>query len=66
MANELERVRQAQQTAAQLAEAWLAQSCKARLLKDAEIQHLKSRADAGEVTRRLAVSEAVTVVALER
>jgi len=67
MANELERVRQAQQTAAQLAEARLAQELQGvAAKKDAEIQQLKSQLEAGEVVRRLAVSEAVTVVARER
>ena len=67
LANELERVRQAQQAAALLAEARLAQELQgAAAKKDAEIQQLKSQLEAGEVVRRLAVSEAVTVVARER
>jgi hypothetical protein len=67
MANELERARQAQQTAALLAEARLAQELQgAAAKKDAEIQQLKSQLEAGEVVRRLAVTEAVTVVARER
>ena len=57
LANELERARQAQQTAALLAEARLAQELQgATAKKDAEIQQLKSQLEAGEVVRRLAVS----------
>ena len=67
LANELQRAQQAQQTAAQLAEARLAQELQgAAAKKDSEIQQLRSQLDAGEVARRLAVSEAVTVVARER
>ena len=67
LAHELGRVRQAQQTAALLAEARLAQELQGvAARKDAEIQQLQSQLEAGEVVRRLAVSEAVTVVARER
>src|SRR3990167_4413585 len=67
LANELERARQAQQAADQLAQARLAQELQGvAAKKDAEIQQLKSQLEAGEVVRRLAVSEAVTVVARER
>lgn len=34
--------------------------------KDAEIQELKAKLDAGEVTRKLAVTEAISVVEKER
>ena len=67
LANELERARQAQQAADQLAQARLAQELQGvAAQKDAEIQQLKSQLEAGEVVRRLAVTEAVTVVARER
>ena len=67
LANELERARQAQQAADQLAQARLAQELQGvAARKDAEIQQLKSQLEAGEVARRLAVTEAVTVVARER
>ena len=39
---------------------------KAAAAKDAEIQELKSRLDAGEVTQKLAVTEALAVVVKER
>ena len=67
LANELERARQAQQAADQLAQARLAQELQGvAAKKDAEIQQLKSQLEAAEVARRLAVTEAVTVVARER
>lgn len=67
LANELERARQAQQAADQLAQARLAQEVQGvAAKKDAEIQQLKSQLEAAEVARRLAVTEAVTVVARER
>ncbi|KQB55799.1 MULTISPECIES: DUF2130 domain-containing protein [Acidovorax] len=67
LANELERARQAHQAADQLAQARLAQQLQGvAAQKDAEIQQLKSQLDAAEVARRLAVTEAVTVVARER
>lgn len=67
LANELERTRQAQQAADQLAQARLAQELQGvAAKKDAEIQQLKSQLEAAEVARRLAVTEAVTVVARER
>ena len=67
LANELERARQAQQAAEQLAQARLAQELQGvAAKKDAEIQQLKSQLEAAEVARRLAVTEAVTVVARER
>ncbi|MFN4031036.1 MAG: DUF2130 domain-containing protein [Acidovorax temperans] len=67
LANELERARLAQQAAEQLAQARLAQELQGvAAKKDAEIQQLKSQLEAAEVARRLAVTEAVTVVARER
>lgn len=67
LANELEQARNAQQTAAQLAEARLANELQgAAAKKDAEIQVLQSKLEAGEVARQLAVNEAVGVVAGER
>ena len=67
LANELAQARNAQQAAAQLAEAKLAHALQAEAAKkDAEIQQLKSQLEAAEVARRLAVTEAVTVVARER
>ena len=67
LANELAQARSAQQAAAQLAEAKLAHALQAEAAKkDAEIQQLKSQLEAAEVARRLAVTEAVTVVARER
>ena len=67
LVSELERARQAQQAADQLAQARLAQQLQGvAAQKDAEIQQLKSQLDAAEVARRLAVTEAVTVVARER
>lgn len=62
LANELERARQAQQAADQLAQELQGVAAK----KDAEIQQLKSQLEAAEVARSLAVTEAVTVVARER
>jgi len=65
--NELERARNAQQAAAQLAEVNLAQALQgAAAKKDFEIQALQAKLEAGEVARQLAVNEAVGVVARER
>ena len=67
LVSELERARQAQQAADQLAQARLAQELQGvAARKDTEIQQLKSQLEAAEVARRLAVNEAVTVVARER
>ncbi|MBW7832456.1 MAG: DUF2130 domain-containing protein [Simplicispira suum] len=67
LAHELERTRAAQQAADQLAQARLAQELQGvAAQKDAEIQQLQSQLEAGEVARRLAVSEAVAVVVRER
>ena len=71
LANELEQARTAQQAAAQLAEAKLAHELQgAGAKKDAEIQALQAKLEAGDVARQLAVNvavnEAVGVVARER
>ncbi len=65
--NELEKAHNAQQAAAQLAEAKLAQELQAAAAKkDAEIQALQAKLAASDTARQLAVNEAVGVVALER
>ena len=65
--NEQERSRNAQQAAAQLAEANLAHALQgAAAKKDAEIQALQAKLEAGDVARQLAVNEAVEVAARER
>lgn len=69
--SELERARNAQQAAAQLAEAKLAHALQAEAAKkDAEIQALQAKLAASDVARQLAVTEAVNqavgVVAQER
>ncbi|WP_255593447.1 DUF2130 domain-containing protein [Acidovorax sp. sic0104] len=67
LASQLERAQQALQAAQQLAQARLEQELQGvAAQKDAQIQQLKSQLEAAEVARRLAVTEAVTVVARER
>jgi hypothetical protein len=67
LANELERAKQDRQAAAELAEAkLLGELQQAAAAKDAEIQDLRARLDAGEVERRLAVAEAVGAVERQR
>jgi hypothetical protein len=67
LANELAQARSAQQAAAQLAEAKLAQELQAAAAKkDAEIQALQAKLEASDTARQLAVNEAVGVVARER
>lgn len=67
LANELEQAKRERQTAAQLADAKLVNELqRAAATKDAEIQDLKARLDAGEVARRLAITEAVSAVGKER
>ena len=67
LANELEQARKAQQAAAKLAEAKLAQELQAAAAKkDFEILALQAKLEAGDVARQLAVNEAVAVVARER
>jgi len=63
----LEMAEKDKRTAVQLAEARLAGELqKGAAAKDTEIQALKAKLDAGEVARRLAVSEALSVVEKER
>jgi hypothetical protein len=63
----LELAEQDKRNAVELAQARLAgESQKAAAAKDAEIQALKSRLDAGEVARKLAVAEALSAVEKER
>jgi hypothetical protein len=63
----LELAEQDKRTAVELAQAKVASEMqKAAVAKDAEIQGLKARLDAGEVARRLAVSEALGAVEKER
>jgi hypothetical protein len=63
----LELAEQDKRNAVELAQARLAsESQKAASAKDAEIQALKSRLDAGEVARELAVAEAQSAVEKER
>ncbi|MHA6895573.1 DUF2130 domain-containing protein [Ralstonia pseudosolanacearum] len=67
LANELEQARQDKLNASQLAEAMLVNELqKAAAVKDAEIQNLKSKLDAGEVAQKLAIAEAVGAVEKER
>ena len=67
LANELEQALQARQSAARLAEAMLVNELqKAAATKDAEIQGLKSRLEAIELSQKLAITEAVGPVAKER
>ncbi|WP_234192489.1 DUF2130 domain-containing protein [Pseudacidovorax sp. NFM-22] len=67
LAHELAQARQDRESAARLAEARLASEVqKAAAAKDAEIQALKSRLDAGGMAQRLAVTEAVGAVEKER
>jgi hypothetical protein len=67
IANELAQAKLAQQTATQLAEAKLANELQgAAAKKDAEIQALQAKLEAGDVARQLAVNVAVGVVARER
>ncbi|MDQ8022084.1 MAG: DUF2130 domain-containing protein [Moraxellaceae bacterium] len=67
LASELAQARRDRQAATEQAEAKLIHELqKTAASKDAEIQALKARLDAGEVARKLAVTEAVTVVEKER
>lgn len=67
LAHELAQARQERESAARLAEARLASEVqKAAAAKDAEIQALKSRLDAGSMAQQLAVTQAVGVVEKER
>ena len=63
----LENARRDQDAASKLAEAKLASELqKAASIKDAETQILKVRIDAGELTQKLAVTEAVSAIEKER
>lgn len=63
----LELAEQEKRNAVELAEAKVANELqKAASVKDAEIQELKARLDAGEVARQLAVAEALNAVEKER
>ena len=66
LANELEQAKQDKLNASQLAEARLVNELqKTAAAKDAEIQDLKSKLDAGEVAQKLAIAEAVGAVEKE-
>ncbi|WP_282097773.1 MULTISPECIES: DUF2130 domain-containing protein [Brucella] len=65
--HDLETARREQEIASKLAEARLAAELqKAASLKDAEIERLKAKLDAGELSRKIAVTEAVLAVEKER
>ena len=67
LAAALEKAKQEKEAASQLAEAKLLNELqKAAATKDAEIQNLKAKIDAGEVAKKLAIAEAVGVVEKER
>ncbi|HCT5130793.1 TPA: DUF2130 domain-containing protein [Aeromonas hydrophila] len=67
LASMLEKLKHEQETAAQLAEAKrLSDLQKAAAIKDAEIQSLQAKLDAGEVAQKLALSEALSVVEKQR
>lgn len=67
LAAALEKAKQEKEAASQLAEAKLLNELqKTAATKDAEIQSLKAKIDAGEVAKKLAITEAVGVVEKER
>lgn len=67
LANELEQAKQDQRAAAELAEARLRNELQtSATAKDAEIQALKARLDAGDTAHKLAITEAVSKVETER
>src|SRR5450830_470822 len=67
LSNELEQAKNDKQTASQLAEAKLANELqRTTTTKDAEIQALKAKLDAIEVSQRLSITEAVGAVEKER
>lgn len=67
LANELAQAKQDKVAASELAELKrLSELQKAAAAKDAEIQDLKSKLDAGEVAQKLAITEAVSVVEMQR
>jgi hypothetical protein len=67
LANELEKVKVEKRTALEMADAKLVSELeKSAVAKDLEIQELKAKLDAGAVTQKLAVTEAVAEVEKER
>jgi hypothetical protein len=67
LANELELAKQDKQNAVELARSKAAsESQKEAAAKDAEIQELKAKLDAGEIARKLAVTEALSPIEKER
>ena len=67
LANELEQVKREKKASSVLAEEKLANELhKAASTKDAEIQRLNAKLDAIELTQKLAITEAVSVVEKER
>lgn len=67
LSNELEKVKRSQQAATELAEAKLVNELqKATAAKEAEIQELKSKLESSNITQKLAVTEAVSLVEKER
>tara|TARA_R110002111_G_scaffold237579_1_gene298897 strand:+ start:4878 stop:6266 length:1389 start_codon:yes stop_codon:yes gene_type:complete len=67
LANELEKAKETNEATIQLTEAKLAQKLQeTAAAKDAEIQGLKATIESNEVTQKLAVNEAVSVVEKER
>jgi hypothetical protein len=67
LANQLEQAKRETEAATKLAEAKLLNEMqKAAAAKEAEIQSLKAKLDSIEVTQRLAITEAVSVVEKER
>jgi len=67
LVNELDNARRDQEAMSKLAEAKLISELqKAGSIKDAEIQSLKARLDAGELSQQLAVTQAVSAIERER
>ena len=67
MVNDLDNAKRDQEAMSKLAEAKLSfELQKAASAKDAEIQSLKARIDVGELSQKLAVTQAVTAIEKER
>ncbi|MEJ5083501.1 MULTISPECIES: DUF2130 domain-containing protein [unclassified Ochrobactrum] len=67
LVNDLDNARRDQEAMSKLAEAKLISELqKAGSIKDAEIQSLKARLDAGELSQQLAVTQAVSAIERER
>lgn len=67
LVNDLDNAKRDQEAMSKLAEAKLSSELqKAASAKDAEIQSLKARLDAGELSQKLAVTQAVTAIEKER